>query len=261
MITLKEELENIYRNYTTFDITSDPLEIVRCLRNKKDIEVFAYLASIFSYGSITQIKSTLRKLLLALDSKPYEYLKLNNSFSNVSIKHRFYTEKDIRQLLILISWILNEYDSMYNFFIIGYSDEHKNVKQAISTLSKSLLKIYKRKFGEPSAGIKFMFPLPEKGSACKRINLYLRWMVRKDNLDFGLWSSIPKSKLVIPVDTHIAKISRQLKLTQRKNISWNMAEEITDKLKSLDNEDPVRFDYALCHYDIIRKTYTVKKSA
>ena len=95
-----------------------------------------------------------------------------------------------------------------------------------------------------------MFPLPEKSSACKRMNLFLRWMVRKDELDFGLWYEIPTSKLVIPVDTHIARISKSLKLTERKNVSWQMAEEITQNLKKFDEIDPVKYDFAICHIGI-----------
>ena len=95
-----------------------------------------------------------------------------------------------------------------------------------------------------------MFPLPEKGSACKRMNLFLRWMVRKDELDFGLWNEIEKKKLVIPVDTHIARICKTLKLTKRKNVSWKMAEEITEKLKIFDPDDPVKYDFAICHIGI-----------
>jgi uncharacterized protein (TIGR02757 family) len=98
-----------------------------------------------------------------------------------------------------------------------------------------------------SVGFKFMFPLPENGSSCKRMNLFLRWMVRKDELDFGLWNSISPSKLVIPVDTHIARISTELGLTKRKNVSWKMAEEITENLKQFDPADPVKYDFAICH--------------
>ena len=92
-----------------------------------------------------------------------------------------------------------------------------------------------------------MVPDPFNGSACKRVNLFLRWMVRKDELDFGIWNEIPAHKLVIPVDTHIAKISRQLKLTERKSTDWKMAEEITENLKKADPLDPVKYDFAICH--------------
>jgi uncharacterized protein (TIGR02757 family) len=92
-----------------------------------------------------------------------------------------------------------------------------------------------------------MFPLPSAGSACKRMNLFLRWMVRKDELDFGIWNEISPAKLVIPVDTHIARICKELKLTRLKNVSWKMAEEITDSLRKFDPVDPVKYDFAICH--------------
>jgi uncharacterized protein (TIGR02757 family) len=92
-----------------------------------------------------------------------------------------------------------------------------------------------------------MFPLPSAGSACKRMNLFLRWMVRKDELDFGIWNEIPSAKLVIPVDTHIARICKKLKLTRLNNVSWKMAEEITDNLRKFDPNDPVKYDFAICH--------------
>lgn len=253
MNSLKEKLETIYKNYNTLETTSDPLEIVRTLDDKKDIEVFGFLASVFAYGSVRQINSSLQNLLISLEKNPYEYLKSNTKFNHIGIKHRFYSEKDVQHLLILLNNVLGEYDSLYNLFISGYSDEHLNVKLAISNFSNIFLKHYRKKFGETTQGIKFMFPLPEKGSACKRMNLFLRWMIRKDNLDFGLWNTIPKNKLVIPVDTHIAQISRKLKLTKRKNISWKMAEDITEKLKKFDPQDPLRFDYALCHFNMNKK--------
>ncbi len=98
-----------------------------------------------------------------------------------------------------------------------------------------------------SRGVRFMFPDPLKGSACKRQNLFLRWMIRNDELDFGLWKEIPTSKLIVPVDTHIAQISKKLQLTKRENVSWKMAEEITNNLKKFDENDPVKYDFALCH--------------
>jgi len=100
-----------------------------------------------------------------------------------------------------------------------------------------------------------MLPDPAKGSACKRMNLFLRWMIRKDDLDFGLWNEIPPSKLVIPVDTHVSKICKELKLTRRKNESWIMAEEITEKLKKFDPHDPVKYDFAICHIGMRRLAF------
>src|SRR5690606_18004411 len=112
------------------------------------------------------------------------------------------------------------------------------------------LENYRIKFGLISSGFSFMFPIPEKNSACKRLNLFLRWMVRKDELDFGFWNSVKPDKLIIPVDTHIARICRELDLTKKRNVTWQMAEEITNNLKLYDPVDPVKYDFAVCHIGI-----------
>ncbi|MCH9030498.1 MAG: TIGR02757 family protein, partial [Bacteroidetes bacterium] len=129
----------------------------------------------------------------------------------------------------------------------GFDKNDENVKNGITNFSEYFLTNYKKMYGNISNGIKFMFPLPQKGSACKRMNLFLRWMVRDDELDCGLWNEIPLNKLIIPVDTHIARICKQLNLTKRKKVNWEMAEEITGKLKRFDPVDPVKYDFALCH--------------
>ncbi|MDP2277151.1 MAG: TIGR02757 family protein [Nitrospirota bacterium] len=99
-------------------------------------------------------------------------------------------------------------------------------------------------------GLLQFFPSPSKGSACKRMNLFLRWMIRQRDIDFGIWKGIPENKLVIPLDTHIAKISKCLGFTKRKSQDWKMAVEITDALKKLDSDDPLKYDFAMCHYGI-----------
>jgi len=99
-------------------------------------------------------------------------------------------------------------------------------------------------------GMMHFFPTPAKGSACKRMNLFLRWMVRDRDIDFGIWKGIPKNKLVIPLDTHIARISRCLGFTMRRSADWKAAVEITNALKQFDPDDPVKYDFALCHHGI-----------
>lgn len=260
MNRLKTKLEKIYSEYSKLENTSDPLHLIHQLKDKKDIEVFAFLASVFAYGNIKQINKVLSEFLKASDNKPYRFVRTFSQKNNFIVKHRFYSESDVRNLISLLQFILKDFDSLGNYFRQFYSDEHYTVKKSVSGFSNSLLSIYENNFGEASQGIKFMFPIPEKGSACKRMNLFLRWMVRKDNLDFGLWEFIPPKKLIIPVDTHIAKISHLLGLTERKNVTWKMAEEITNNLRKFDKDDPVRFDYALCHFDMIKENsdYSIK---
>lgn len=97
------------------------------------------------------------------------------------------------------------------------------------------------------AGVCYFFPRPSAGSACKRLNLFLRWMIRRDEVDLGVWTSIPASKLVVPLDTHIIRLGKCLRLTRFTSPGWRMAADITTSLRTLDPSDPVRFDFSLCH--------------
>jgi uncharacterized protein (TIGR02757 family) len=147
--------------------------------------------------------------------------------------------------------VYSNYSSIEKLFMKYYNESGGEIKSAITKFSNYFINFYHDQFSErASQGVKFMFPNPDKGSACKRINLFMRWMVRKDDLDLGLWKNIPASKLIIPVDTHVSRIAYSLKLTRRRNVSWKMAEEITDKLKRFDANDPVKYDFALCHIGI-----------
>jgi uncharacterized protein (TIGR02757 family) len=246
---LKEKLEFHYRAFDKSQISPDPLQFLHLYKDERDIEVMGFIASVFAYGNVIQIINTLNKFIHLSGNKPYNFI-LDYSNSNVkqSIIHRFYTAKDINHLFLLLSKAYREYGSLKTLFLRFYNPDSRNLKEAISGFSNHFISNYKKSNKNGiSLGIKFMFPLPELGSACKRMNLFLRWMVRKDELDFGLWKEIPANKLVIPVDTHVAKISRSLKLTATKNISWKMAEEITEKLKKIDPVDPVKYDFAICH--------------
>ena len=253
-MNLKQKLDHHYNSFNRTKLEPDPLQFLHLFSDERDIELIGLLSSIFAYGNVKQIENTLKKLILIFNNKPYLFVKnfsTNNKAIKLSgIKHRFYTEDDIIKLFIILSNEIRKFKSIKHIFLQGYNFSDCNVKNGISNFSNHFLKSFLQTFGEVSNGIKFMFPLPEKSSACKRMNLFLRWMVRKDELDFGLWYEIPTSKLVIPVDTHIARISKSLKLTERKNVSWQMAEEITQNLKKFDEIDPVKYDFAICHIGI-----------
>ena len=247
---LKQKLEYHYRAFDKTKLEPDPLQFPHLFKDEKDIEVMAFIASVFAYGNVRQIINSLNKFLLVCDNKPYHFIKnysVKDFQTQYSLIHRFYSSKDITQLFHLLNLAYREFGSLKKLFLSDYKETDENVKNAITNFSDFFLENTRREFGIVSNGMKFMFPLPEKGSACKRMNLFLRWMVRKDELDFGFWGEIPTSKLIIPVDTHIARICRQLKLTKRKNVSWKMAEEITNNLKKFDPDDPVKYDFAICH--------------
>ncbi len=249
MVTLKQKLEYHYKAFDKSKLEPDPLQFPHLFEDKKDIEVMAFIASVFAYGNVKQIISTLNTFLLIAKNQPYKFISNISATKNLptNFVHRFYSNRDILHLFQLLNLAYDENGSLKNLFLSGYNSKDENVKNAITKFNYYFLKKAHKEFKKLSRGIVFIFPLPEKGSACKRMNLFLRWMVRKDELDFGLWREIPTSKLIIPVDTHIARICTQLKLTKRKNVSWKMAEEITENLKKFDPNDPVKYDFAICH--------------
>ncbi len=261
IIQLKPLLEHHYNAFDRTKISPDPLQFLHKFKNEKDIEIIGFISSVFAYGNVTQIINILNKITAFLGRHPHKKIKeLNNDeikslFKNIF--HRFYTGKDIVSLFIILNRVLNEFGSVKNLFMKGYDDSQPNLKIPIKSFRENILLIAKANKIQITPGILFMFADPYNGSACKRMNLFLRWMVRKDELDFGLWASpsgrrdgIPPSKLIIPVDTHIAQICRSLNITKRKNISWLMAEEITENLKKFDPVDPVKYDFAVCHIGI-----------
>jgi uncharacterized protein (TIGR02757 family) len=257
-ILLKKKLEHHYKYFNFSQISPDPLEFPHRFKNYYDIEISAFVSSVFAYGNVKQINNTLEKIHFLMNNQPYQFVK-NYSYADglklfTDLKHRFYSNEDISKLFHSLNKIYQNYGSLKYFFLLYYFEKDINLKNAISFFSKNFLELSSEK-GSITHGIKFMIPDPLRGSACKRMNLFLRWMIRKDELDFGLWYEIPPSKLVIPVDTHVAKICQQLKLTKQKNVSWKMAEEITERLKRFDVSDPVKYDFAICHIGMRKLTF------
>jgi len=228
-------------------ILNDPVEFPHRYKDKKDIEVSAFISSLFAYGSVRLFKPVIEKILRGMDSSPYEFLidfvPQRHAPIFKGIYYRFQKEDDILELLRILSLVLKEFGSIERAFMEFYSPSDPDTGKAIEGFSKFILKLSRHK----TRGLNQFFPLPSRGSACKRANLFLRWMVRKDCVDFGLWEGIPKNKLIIPLDVHISRIAISLGLTKRKTPDWKMAKEITESLKTLDPEDPLRYDFILCH--------------
>lgn len=248
-LLLKNKLDDHYNYFDRTKISPDPIEFPHRFNNPQDIEISAFISSLFAYGNVKQINNTLQKIHSIMEWMPYkfvyEYSANNNNVYFKNVYHRFYSSEDIHNLFVGMNRLLKSYSSIRGLFYSTIDNEF-NLQKSIGLFSNKMIELCSSN-KKTTRGIIFMFPNPQKGSACKRMNLFLRWMVRKDELDFGLWEEIPKDKLLIPVDVHIARICKQLKLTKKKNVSWKMAEEITEKLKKFDSEDPVKYDFAICH--------------
>ncbi len=259
--TVKIHLERLYRTFDLRFLSSDPLQFVHRFKRKEDRETVGLMASSLAYGRVEGIKKSIEKALAVMGDSPHLFVKKFSSrqarlFSG--FVHRFNDGKDISCLIYFMRQMIEKNGSIEEFFLKGYSPDDKNIKNALISFSQRALEldtggIYGN--GLPlNAGVKFFFPTPSNGSPCKRLNLYLRWMVRRgDKLDMGLWKEINPSKLIIPLDTHIARISKNIGLTKRSTPDWKMAEEITETLKELDPVDPVKYDFALCRLGILDK--------
>lgn len=247
---IKNKLEYHYKAFNKSQISPDPLEFPHRFEYWKDIEAASLIASTLAYGNIKQIMNSLGKIFKIVESKPFEFIS-NYNFKKdrkifKGITHRFFTDDDIAAMFHALSFAYKNYNSLKYLYLLYYLEKDTNIRNSLALFTEHLVELA-NSCGIESRGIKFMFPDPRKGSTCKRMNLFLRWMVRKDDLDFGIWSEIPKNKLVIPVDTHVAKICKHLNLTRSKNANWKMAEEITKNLKKFDPNDPVKYDFAICH--------------
>jgi uncharacterized protein (TIGR02757 family) len=263
MLKLKECLEDLYFKFEEAYLYSDPLGFVHKFNDPKDIEIAGFIAAGFAFGGVPQILKALDKIDGITRHKFYEFTF--NFNAEVGLKlfkgfyYRFIKEKDIAALFLILSEILKQYGSIENFFLIGYSPSDINLKKAIESFCERALciadfsSIYGTKNLPENSMVRFFFTSPKDNSPCKRINLYLRWMVRNsDNLDLGIWNNgIQPYQLIMPVDTHIGRISKYIGLTIRKNPSFKMAEEITGNLKKLDYSDPIKYDFAITRLGIL----------
>jgi uncharacterized protein (TIGR02757 family) len=256
--SLKKTLDRFYRDYNFKErLRHDPIEIPHRYSGRKDIEVAGFVASSFAYGKVDLFKPVIEKILEAGGRHPAKFfaefsLKRDAGYLK-GIHYRFNKEKDILCFAYMLSRTLKKWGSLKNLFYHYYSDSDEDIRNALNGFAHYFLSIDTTPvYGENTKprGLTQLLPSPQKGSACKRTNLFLRWMVRTEDIDLGIWNKIPPSKLIIPLDTHISRIARCLGLTRRSSSDWKTAREITESLKQLDPADPLKYDFALCHHGI-----------
>lgn len=252
--TLKRCLDKLYLTYDSEYLNSDPLWFPRQYSNPSDQEVVALISALFAYGNVKQIFRSVRLILDELGPSPADTIRrltpreIRRRFRGFA--HRFNTADDVRRLIAAISHVLRRNGSIQGFFVeAGGSD----TRSRISAFSRAILALPHPAGLAGGRYYRFLFPDPiEGGSACKRLNMFLRWVVRSDRLDLGLWSCIPASQLIMPVDTHVGRISRYIGLTARAGNDWKTAAEITESLARLNPSDPVRYDFAIARLGILR---------
>lgn len=244
MNTLKYKLDELVKKYETPEfIKNDPVQFLHRFIIKQDIEIAGIISSSLAYGKREAFIEKLNYILKILGSSPYDFIKCldekacEHYFKD--FKYRFNTGNDICILLGKLQKLYNKYYSLEDFLSQKMISSTCTSKNIISIISAE----FRKNINEKSYC--HLFPSPQNNSACKRLNLFLKWMIRKSPVDLGIWNIIEPKELIIPLDVHVAKVARNLKLTSRKSNDWITAEEITIKLKEFDPIDPVKYDFAL----------------
>jgi uncharacterized protein (TIGR02757 family) len=264
---LRRRLDALYRHYDHRFVDPDPLQLVRAQRAPEDQEVVGLLAAALAYGTVTQIKRSVAAALAALGPRPARALRRLDprraARALSGFRHRFNDGRDVACLLFFMRQMLELRGSVEGFFLDGYAAGEAHVGGALESFTRRALGLdtaglYGRGPLPADAGVRFFFPAPSGGSACKRLNLYLRWMVRREGVDLGLWRRVDPAALVIPLDAHIITLSRRLGLTRYRAPGWPMALDITARLRRLDPRDPVKYDFALHRMGLWRKEEEIR---
>jgi uncharacterized protein (TIGR02757 family) len=239
----------------------DPVELPRRFPDPGDAEVAGLLAASLAYGRADLFKPRLEEVLAAMGPRPADFAaafaRAPDWHAFAGFRYRFNRPADVAALVAAMGFLRARHGSLGARFAALFGEEAGSGARA-EPLRRALARFASELRGAPPVGPLLrrrgrrglLHLLPDAGGAgaCKRWHLYLRWMVRgPDAVDLGLWKGIPRSALVVPLDTHLARIGRCLGLTRRRDLSWRTAEEITRSLRMLDAADPVRYDFALCH--------------
>ncbi len=224
-------------------IKNDPIVIPHGFKLEQDIEIAGFWAAILAWGQRVTIINKCNELFLAMDNAPYDFV-LNHKESDLkkftSFKHRTFNATDTLYFIDFFKNYYTQHKSLETAFLFDSDDEN---------VENGLVNFHNTFFDSPiaPARTKKHVATPERKSACKRINMFLRWMVRDDNkgVDFGLWKNIKPAQLICPCDLHVDRVARKLGLITRKQTDWRTAVELTENLKKFDANDPVKYDFAL----------------
>jgi uncharacterized protein (TIGR02757 family) len=243
---LHERLDQLVATFDVSTITPDPLELVLRYRHPLDQEIAGLLAAAFAYGRADIVVANIGRVLDAMTPSPYAYVaKFNRKDAEkrfAGFTHRFQKMPELVDFLACIAKAVRKHRSLGALFEKCYRDDDDDIGPTLARFVDELR-------GKES--IDYLLTSPNDGSACKRMNLYLRWMVRRTSPDLGLWTFVDPAKLVMPLDTHIHRIATFLGLGRRKSADWKAARAITDRLAKFDQADPVRYDFALCRLGIL----------
>ena len=249
---IKKQLDEYILKYETADfIINDPIQFIHQFKNKEDAEIAGFIASMFAYGKREVFISKLNYIFNLMEHKPLDYVKsFNLKKHNINgCDYRFSKDCDFIQIIKILNKLYSENENIETLFKYGYKQKNDvwNMFQVVTDY------FYSNIDSEVTKGFYHMLPNPSKKSAMKRMNMLMRWFIRKSPVDIGIWNFIPTSELLIPLDTHVAKISRKLGLLTRNDNGYESVMELTNNLKKFDPIDPIKYDFALFGYGVNNK--------
>ena len=256
---LRVPLERLYRTFDHLESATDPIHIVRRFRDPADREIVGFCAAGLAFGRVASVLNSIESLLDVMGPHPAAFVREFDPDKGrvrlAPLVHRWIRGNDLAALLIILQRMLREFGSIERFFVKGDDPASPDIGRALDAFSTRALETdvrpaYGRLPKRP--GVCYFFPRPSAGSACKRLNLFLRWMVRKDIVDLGVWTDVSPARLIVPLDTHVIRLGQCLRLTGYQSPGWKMAAEITASLRAIDPVDPVRYDFSLCHVGMMK---------
>lgn len=244
LLSLKDFLDEKVEKFNRPNfIELDPISIPHQYTKKQDIEIAGLFTSVLAWGQRVTIIKKSNELLSLMDGSPHDFLlhhKTKDLKAFENFKHRTFNSTDALYFIEALAAIYRKHESLERTFLTSPNDTH---------VGNGLIQFHNLFFSLPDFPIrtKKHVSTPERKSACKRLNMYLRWMIRQDShrVDFGLWKEIKPSQLICPLDLHVERVARKLKLITRKQVDWKTALELTANLRLLDPIDPVKYDFAL----------------
>jgi uncharacterized protein (TIGR02757 family) len=251
---LKPVLDRLYTDFNQTNSATDPIQIVRRYPAAVDREVAGFIAAALAFGRVTGVLHSIDRVLAPMGESPAAFVRrfdpVHDRATFKGLGHRWIRERDIVALLWMLRNMIESAGSIEDFFLSTYDSGAEDIASALDRFSARALAFDLRPaYGRVPArpGVCYFFPRPSAGSGCKRLNLFLRWMVRHDAVDLGAWTRVSAASLIVPLDIHVMRVGRCLRLTRYRTPGWRMAAEITASLRAIDPADPVRYDFSLCH--------------
>ena len=266
-VILRTALDTLYADFNVEHSAADPIWIVRRYDRPADREVAGFIAAALAFGRVQSVINSIEGMLAVMGPSPAAFVRAfdpardRRAFDH--LVHRWTSGADMAALVWVLHQMIAKSGSIEGFFVEGLAPGAVDVSDALQSFSTRALALDQKAVylrARPKPGVAYFFSRPSSGGACKRLNLFLRWMVRRDQVDSGAWTRVRPGQLIVPLDTHVIRVGQCLQLTRYKSPGWKMAADITASLRQLDPLDPVKFDFSICHLGMMNACGFGKKA-